>query len=365
MPKISLKKQPLPVNLTGWVGLYDTEIRGNYAVEFLTAATYGAIEIPDAKRYQLPPDVEDKDLDETIEESVLAAERNEKKIREKFRSRKKSVIRGWRQGKKPWAIKCLDELREIENPEFRIDLLKPKLYDGTKSAGNDIPFAVDILPALAYLYASVLISGYSAETNKHIPHPNPKGCASIMPSSRLPKNLLEAKIEGVTTENRECEGVGLKQPYGNLLQLLGMHQKRSSAKTYGELGLGFIEKLVSWIEKERLNKGDYRHAKRTLHRFIEAFTDHRYGIYTHHLNRCGKEYIAKVAVLNLPGFRDKKTRDRFTDFFLRVWNVVNPDLPLNAYRTKMLYERRRTYHSHLFVKQEYRDRLEARFPGAA
>ncbi|MBW2982203.1 hypothetical protein KY343_04960 [Candidatus Woesearchaeota archaeon] len=353
--KIYLKKQPTPINLVDWIGLYDTEVRVNYGLEFLTAATYGSISIPDSRRYQLPPDVQDKDLDKTIEDSVPLI-RNRKKRRERIRSNKKSIIRGWEQGKKPWAIKCLDELREVENPEFRIDLLKPRLYDGTESTGNNLPFATDILPGLVYLYMSVLISGCSSKTNPHIQHTNPKGNAAIYPSRSLPKKLLKAKIRGIYTENRECEGVGLKQPYGNILQLLGMPQGRLSEKSYEELGLGFIEKLISWAEKERLSKKDHNHAIKTLNRFIEAFTDHRFGIYD---CKDRRGYIQRVAQFYTSGFRKKKTQDKFTALFLRTWNIISPDIPLSIWPTKM--HSPPTYHSVLKVKSDYHDRFKTAF----
>ena len=248
--KIDLKKQPTPINLVDWIGLYDSEFNGNYALEFLTAVTYNDLSISDAERYQLPSDVEDKDLD----------------------PKKRESIKRWEQGEKPRAIKGLDELRKIKNPEFRLDLLKPRLYNGTEITGNNLPYAIDILPGLVYLYISVLISGCSTEDNSYSQF-NPKGKITIYPSRRLPRKDLEAKLQGVYTENRGRAEIGLKQPYAHLLQLLGMPQGKIVELDYEELGLDFIEKLILWTKKERLNKSDNKHAMNALYKVIEAFID--------------------------------------------------------------------------------------------
>jgi len=341
--KISLKRQPTPISLLDWISLYDTAVRRNYALEFLTAATYDTIAIPDARRYQLPPDVEDRDLDETVTES-----------------QKEDIIERWEQGSRPWAIKCLDKLRELENPEFRLDLLRPRLYDGTESRSNNIPFAVDILPGLVYLYMSVFISGCSSEASQYAS----RGSAAVYPK-RLSKKQLKTKLKGVYTENRKCEGVGLKQPFGNLLQLIGMPQGEIIKLDYEELGLGFIEKLVSWVEKKRLSKRDNEHAMNALYRSMEAFMDLRYGVYTSCTHRRGREYFEEKAVIYTPSFRKKKTSNQFLEFFLNVWNLVNPDIPMKVYPGKikgnMPKNPKRRYYYTCYPQMEHTEELEARF----
>jgi len=351
---IDLKQQPTSITILDWVSLYDTNQRGNYALEFLTAATEDTIDIPNAEQYQLPPDIKGKDLDETIEELVISGSKglSDDETRERIRGRKKGIRKVWENGIRPWAIKTLDELRETENAEFRLDLLRPRLYDGTISEGNSISYAVDILPNLVYLFTSVLISGCSSD-NKG----NHKWVAQIWPSKRLPKIELERKIRGGYTE--QGKGVGLKKQYANLLQLLGMPQGKIVDLTYRQLGVRFIEDLAAWTEEGELSKEDNRHAMKCLYRFLEAFIDHRYAVYTLQAGRNGKCYTSRCAQITMPMFRNKGTRDEFISLFTRIWGLINPDFDINPSFSEASNG---AYQSKICIRKEYVKDLESRFP---
>ena len=128
MRQINLKEEKLPISLVDWINLYNLcGNRINFGLEFLSAATDGSIEIPNSELYQLPPDVKGRNLDETIEFAVFSSSLGEDidVVKNRMQHRIARTKRLWRRGIKPWAIKAIDELREVENPDFSLDILKP------------------------------------------------------------------------------------------------------------------------------------------------------------------------------------------------------------------------------------------------
>lgn len=328
---VRLNKEKLPnLDLLTWIPLYDAVQRGNYALEFLTAATDGTIPIPNAEKYPLPEGIGGKNLDDTVVELVKSQfkDLDETKLKDIIRGRRNRMKKDWSNGVKPWAIKSLDVLRENHNSEYSLDLLKPGLYDGTKAKGGVVPYAISSLPGLVYLYASALISGWSKDTNPDSGG-NLKAEVVINPNSRLTESRLMKKLEEVCTKDREVAGTALKQPYGNLLQLLGLPQGDIVELSYEHLGLNFIENLQAWTKEGRLKGTDLNHATKALSRYVEAFMDHRYGRYpTRHSHSHMRHETGQIF---LPHFRQKETRDKFAALFFDVWSTVNPGIHMSMH----------------------------------
>ncbi|MCK4589536.1 MAG: hypothetical protein KAT77_03775 [Nanoarchaeota archaeon] len=334
---IDLKQKLLPVKLLDWIRLYDLPSKNNYAVEFLSAATDRSIEILNAEKYQIPSGIPKKDLFETIEKTSDGD-------KERIRSRKKGTIKNWRNGIRPWAIKTMDDLRGHGNTDFEIDLFNTELYDGTSFSGSQIPYAVESLPGIAYLFGSVLFSGHSTNSNKRTKRALHRNQAVIHPSVRLPKESLEHKLKGIVTPDM-TEGVCLKQGYANVLGLMGLPLGKKSKNLYHELGLGFIENLSSWLRTDELDEAGKKHAENALNRFVESLVDPRY-------------LSSERPEIYLPGFRDEETAGRFKDLIVDVWNLVNPDVGLRTWKQK----NSGSWYHHLGLKAEDVNKLEKRFP---
>ena len=337
---VKLGEQDTPITLLGWIRLYDTNERHNYSLEFLAAATDGSVDIPDAHRYQVPRDVPRRSLDETL--TRLVGKKRLKKSRH-------GITRNWTLGKKPWAITTLDQLREVDNPFLELDLLNARLYNGKTVRRNAAPYAIDSLPGIIYLSASVLFSGNSRAGTFAKNRKNERSDVLICPSKRLPRHRVEEKLKGAYTG---CDRhVRLKAPYANLVTLLGKRAGALAEKRFNELGLSVIEKLVYWTEEGMLGRRDLQHAQDTLTRFAEALMDHRYGRYEKN------EWRNEGAYVTLPVFNYKRTSERLAALVMRVFAIVAPDVEF----TVQSQPREGKYFHRVNVRTHSIEALERRF----
>ncbi len=321
MEKINLSELFVPnTDIDSWVRLYDVGRKvprdnkhydkRDYGIEFLTEATAGDfIEIQDSERYQLPQNVTPKRIEETVSDLVGKKDNLTEKQRDKqISGRLYQFRKNWSDGHRPLSIHGLDVLREKPGSRFFIDLLRPTSYDGTVFEGNGIPYSSPFLPQMAELTASILVGG--SITNR---------CyrGEIWHSSTVDYSVLENRLDGCIRDGTNLSrGYLLKCPYTNLLVLAGVGKGRHTHASYEDLGMEYLERLLSYLENKQLEPSDNLHALRVLAGFIE-------GVITHRLRLEPKrKYSSRIV---LPEFSNKLTAEKFGGFVERVYSLTSPN----------------------------------------
>jgi hypothetical protein len=309
MEQMNLSEIILPnINIEAWLRCYGTGKKADLGLEFMTAVKDGFLShVPGIERYALPDFVTPRDLEDTVRENMSKERPDHPELERLIEARVRRNKKNWKAGTRPDSLRGIDQLREHPESEFFVDLLRPVSYNGTEISVSGIPYSHPVVPALAYLTASI-INGGCIFTKKT------KGGGAIYPPDNRRK--VHNKIKDCVTNKPEGENYEhyyLKSAYARLLNLVGTAGGPLVNVDFEELGVCYIQRTMQYLE-QGLSGKDKEHALNIIKRFIEGVTDHKL-----------EERSKNLFQIRTARFKKEETALKFGDFLKDALRLAYPD----------------------------------------